>query len=237
MFPEMDIGERIEAYIVNVEKALKRINRDELGVRERKLLEIAEAYLHDAKYYFEKKDYFTSLACIAYAEGLIDSLRYLGITSIEWEPLSKLLSRPKVLVAGGFEILHPGHIYLFEKAWELGRVYVIIARDKNFPKFKKREPIIPEEQRRRVVESIRYVYKAILGDEEDYLKPVIEVKPDIILLGPDQWPNEEELRKQLGERGLGKVVIKRLDKRINGSLYSVSMIIRKILETHGCLNK
>jgi FAD synthetase len=237
VFPEMDIGERVEAYIVNVEKALRRIDRGKLGDHERKLLEIAEAYLHDAKYYFEKKDYFTSLACIAYAEGLIDSLRYLGITSFEWEPLSKLLSRPKVLVAGGFEILHPGHIYLFEKAWELGRVYVIVARDKSFPRFKKRESIIPEEQRRRVVESVRYVYKAVLGDEEDYLKPVVDIKPDIILLGPDQWPNEEELKKELRERGLGNVIIKRLDKRINGSLYSASMIIKKILETHGCLEK
>ncbi len=230
---EIDPWKRLEAYIINVEKVLNDINSLDLSAKYRKLVEIARAYLDDAKYYYNKKDLFTSLACIAYAEGLIDSLRHLEVIDIDWQPLSKLLDRPKVLVAGGFEIVHPGHIYLFKKAWELGRVYVVVARDKNFEKFKKRPPIIPEEQRRRVVESVKYVYKAVLGDEEDYLKPVQDIKPDIILLGPDQWPDEDKLKKQLAEKGLGNIVIRRLDKRIDSGLYSVSKIIKKIVEIHG----
>lgn len=230
----IDPLKRVEAYIMNVEKVFDKIELEKIPDNFRRVIEIAKLYLSDAKYYLEKGDVFTSLACIAYAEGLIDSLRYAGLYDIKWEPLSKLLERPRVLLAGGFEIIHPGHIYLFKKAWEHGRVYVVVARDKNFKKFKGREPVIPEEQRRKVVESIKYVHRAILGDEDDYLKPVSEIQPNIILLGPDQWVDEEKLKKELQKRGLGNVRIIRLKERIKGELYSVSKIIRTIVERHGC---
>ncbi len=229
-----DPWRRLEAYILNVEKVLRKIDVTRVPGNYGNVLRMARLYLSDAKYYYEKGDLFTSLACIAYAEGLIDSLRHAGILDIQWEPLSKLLERPKVLVAGGFEIIHPGHIHLFRKAWELGRVYVIVARDRNFEKFKGRKPVIPEKQRLEVVRSIKWVHEAVLGDEEDYLKPVLEIKPDIILLGPDQWADEEKLRGQLEERGLHNVEIIRLKERINGGLYSVSTIIREIVKIHGC---
>ncbi len=230
----IDPWKRLEAYIANVENALEKIDTNSLPGNFKRVVEMAKLYLSDSKYYFEKKDLFTSLACIAYAEGLIDSLRHAGLLDIEWEPLSKLLERPKVLLAGGFEIIHPGHLYLFRKAWEKGRVYVIVARDKNFEKFKKRKPVIPEKQRLEVVKSIKWVHEAVLGDEEDYLKPVLEIKPNIILLGPDQWIDEGKLKKQLEDRGLKGVVITRLAKRVNKGLYSVTRIIEEILRSHGC---
>ncbi len=233
----IDPWRRLEAYIRNMEKALEELSNKDVPGNFKRVVEMARLYLSDAKYYYEEKDLYTSLACVAYAEGLIDGLRHAGIIDIDWEPLSKLLERPKVLVAGGFEIIHPGHIYLFREAWKLGRVYVVVARDTNFKKFKKREPIIPEKQRLHVVESIKYVHKAVLGDEKDYIKPIEEIRPDIILLGPDQWASEGKLREELGKRGLDKIVVKRLNKRIDQGLYSVSKIIRLILERHGCLDK
>jgi len=224
--------EKINAYILNVKQAIDSVKTGDLEPKVKELIELARIYLDDARYYFEKKEYFTALACIAYAEGLIDSLNRLGFINIEWKPLSELMNRPKVLVTGAFEIIHPGHLYLFKKAWEKGRVYVIIARDKNFEKFKKRPPVIPEEQRRVVVENIKYVHKAVLGDENDLFKPILEIKPDVILLGPDQWIDEEYLKTELCKRELCNVEIIRLKERIGSDLYSVSNIIKKILEIH-----
>lgn len=221
-------ADKIKAYILNVEQVLDKINVSNLEERYRKLIDIVRSYLYDAKYYYEKKDYFTALACIAYAEGLIDSLNHTGIIEFKWKSLSSLLKRPRVIVTGGFEIIHPGHIYLFKKAWELGEVYVIVARDNNFEKFKKRKPVIPETQRREVVEGIKYVSKAILGDEKDLYKPILEIKPDIILLGPDQWIEPDSLKKELEKRGLVNVKVLKLRERIDGELYSVSKIIEKI---------
>lgn len=227
MFNEI-VENRVRSYIINVEKAIDYLKEISLEDKYRKLINIAESYLNDAKYYLGRNDYFTALACIAYAEGLIDSLNYTGVVSIKWESLTKLLKRPRVLVAGAFEIIHPGHIYYLKKAWELGEVFVIVARDTSIEKFKKRKPVIPEEQRRIVIENIKYVSKAILGDPIDYLKPVVDLKPDIILLGPDQWIQSIDLERELLNRGLGNIKIVKLDSRIEGELYSVSRIVDKI---------
>lgn len=223
----------MKAYILNVENALNNIDTSILPDEARRLVEIARSYLSDSKYYLEKGDYFTALACIAYAEGLIDSLNHMGIIKIGWKPLTTLLKRPKILVAGSFEIIHPGHIYLLRKAWEKGEVYVIVSRDKNFARFKGREPAVPEDQRRAVVESIKYVSKAVLGDQEDFLKPVLDIKPDMILLGPDQSFEPNVLEKMLAERGLS-VRVEKLEKRLDDGLYSVTGIVKRILEIHGC---
>ncbi len=233
----MEDRERIEAYIVNLERAIKILEHKEIPAKYKPLLENAKAYLSDAKYYLSKNDYFTALACVAYGEGLIDSLRHIGEIDIDWKPLSSLLSRPKVLVAGSFEILHPGHIYLFEKAWELGRVYVIVSRDSNFEKFKGRKPAIPDKYRAEVVRSVRYVHEAVLGDEKDYLKPVLDISPDIVLLGPDQWPDKEKLEEELRKRGLEKTRVLRLKEPFKDDICRSSKIIRRILEIHGCVDE
>ena len=232
MFSGDEYVRRLEAYIENVRQALDNLRIVERNEKVLKLVELARAYLDDALYYFNKRDYFTSLSCIAYAEGILDTLNRLGYIELEWKSLSSLLNRPRVLVAGTFEIIHPGHIELFKRAWEKGRVYVIVSRDSNAEKFKKRPIIVPEEQRRRVVESLKYVYKAVLGDREDLLKPVEEIKPDVILLGPDQGVSEDWLRKELEKRGV-KARIERLKEKVECSLCSTSKIINAIIEKIG----
>lgn len=221
------LAERLRAYMDNVEKALEALGARGLSGRARDLAELARAYLSDSKYYAEAGDLETALACVAYAEGLLDALRLLGIAEFEWQPLSKLLERPKVLVAGSFEILHPGHLHLLRKAWEMGRVYVVVARDSNVERFKGRRPVVPEEHRRRVVESVKYVHAAVLGDERDVMKPVEDIKPDVILLGPDQWASEEWLRRELEKRGMRGVRVVRLLERVGDDLYSATGILAK----------
>lgn len=43
------------------------------------VLELIQGYVRDAKHYAEKKKAVTSLACIAYAEGLLDALKFLEL--------------------------------------------------------------------------------------------------------------------------------------------------------------
>ncbi len=220
---------RVEAYILNVEQALEKMELRSSEAKVKELVSLVKDYVEDAKYYLSKDDVFTALACIAYAEGLLDSLIRLGLVKASWKPLSELLGRPKVVVAGTFELLHPGHIELFKYAWEKGRVYVIIARDANAERDKGRKIIVPEEQRLKVVSAIRYVYKAILGDMRDYLKPLEEIKPDIVVLGPDQKVDEKWLEEKLKERGVNARVL-RMKSKVNCPLCSTSKIIEKIVE-------
>ncbi len=217
----LDPRKRVQAYIENVELALEKLA--DLEEPYARLTRLARMYASDARYYLDKGDVFTALACIAYAEGLIDALRHMGVARIEWEPLSKLLARPRVVVAGTFDLLHPGHIHLLREAWKRGRVYVIVARDETVERMKGRPPVVPEEQRLAVVSAVRYVAEARLGDRKDYLKPLEEIRPQIILLGPDQWPDEERLEEELSNRGIDARV-ERLPERIECPLCSSTRI-------------
>ncbi|MEM4025816.1 MAG: DUF357 domain-containing protein, partial [Sulfolobales archaeon] len=108
------------------------------------------------------------------------------------------------------------------------------ARDANVVRFKGREPVNPESWRLEVVSAVRYVYKAFLGDEGDVLRSVERVRPDIILLGPDQVFNEEDLVRELRNRNLGNITIMRMPTRIDN--YSTTGVIRRILDRY-CLDR
>ncbi len=219
---------RVEAYITNVELVLDRLE-GRLGEPYSRLLRLARLYASDARYYLERGDVFTALACIAYAEGLVDALRHLGVAEVDWEPLSRLLERPRVVVAGTFDLLHPGHIHLLREAWRRGRVYAIVARDSNVERMKGRPPIVPEEQRLAVVSAVRYVAEARLGDPRDYLRPLEEIKPHLVLLGPDQWPREDVLEEELRRRGL-EARVERLPERLECPLCSSTRIACRAAE-------
>ena len=138
----------------------------------------------------------------------------------------------KVLVAGTFDILHPGHIFLINEAAKLGDVYVIVATDKNRERFSGELPIIPEEQRLEVIKNLKNVKKAKIGRKDNnILFTISDINPDIILLGPDQKIDINFLRKTLKENGLEHIEVKRLtiyyDKY---ELNSSSLIKRKIFE-------
>jgi len=48
------------------------------------VIDEAKRYLEDAKYYLDKKQSETSLASVAYSEGLLDALRMLGLVKFDW---------------------------------------------------------------------------------------------------------------------------------------------------------
>jgi len=135
--------------------------------------------------------------------------------------------KKKVLVAGTFQIIHPGHVRFLKEAARLGQVWVVISRNRNV---RKEFPVVVDEkQRLEVVQALKPVHKAILGSENDFLEPVRRVRPDIILLGPDQM-SKECLKAKLKAMGLKcRIEVRKLKKRIRKhKLHSTSRIIREI---------
>lgn len=109
----------------------------------------------------------------------------------------------KAMCFGTFDILHPGHMFLFKEAKKLADyVIVVVARDKNSEMIKGRKPLNNELTRLKNVEAIQTVDKAILGNEEDLIKVIEEEKPDIICLGYDQKVDELKLKASLEKRSL-----------------------------------
>jgi len=139
-----------------------------------------------------------------------------------------------VLASGVFDLLHYGHVRFLEEAKRLGgpdaRLVVIVARDRTVERLKGRRPIIPEDQRRALVEALRVVDEALLGYEALNLEAVLErVRPDIIAVGYDQEGIEQRLRRLIEERGLDIQVV-RIGRFGDEELSSSSKIKRKIVE-------
>ncbi|HEX4922247.1 MAG TPA: adenylyltransferase/cytidyltransferase family protein [Candidatus Bathyarchaeia archaeon] len=120
--------------------------------------------------------------------------------------------RKIVLATGAFDLLHLGHVRFLEESKKKGgpkaRLVVVVARDKTVKQHKGRNPILPENQRRELVASLRIVDKAILGHEKlDMLGILKEVKPDIICVGYDQKEIKCSLVKILGEEKIKTPVV------------------------------
>lgn len=92
----------------------------------------------------------------------------------------------KIMVFGTFDYFHPGHEFVLEEAMKRGKTVVIVARDMNVQRIKRRLPDQSEHIRREVVAK-RYPAAAVhLGDPDDFLAPIRTHAPDLILLGYDQ---------------------------------------------------
>jgi FAD synthetase len=139
-----------------------------------------------------------------------------------------------VLASGVFDLLHLGHVKFLEEAKKAGgkgaELIVIIARDSTVVDGKGRKPIMPENQRRALVESLKVVDEAVLGFEKFDLGDVIErIKPDVIALGYDQADMEKCVQEYVDKHKFNVKVI-RIDKFEEDTLDSSSKIRQKIVE-------
>lgn len=142
--------------------------------------------------------------------------------------------RKIVLASGVFDLLHLGHVKYLEEAKKAGgrnaELIVIVARDSTVEKRKSKKPIVSENQRRALVESLKVVDEAILGYEKFDIGKVIEkIKPDVIAVGHDQGSMEQTVRNYVEERGL-KIKIVKIGKFEEDELDSSLKIKQKIIE-------
>lgn len=205
-----------EKYSSNVEIALKTLKLDP------KTKSHVSDYLADSRHYYAKGDYVTSLVASSYAEGLID-----GASLSRGEPTRWTSTTRKVLLVGTWDIVHPGHIEFLWRGKRLGKVYVIVARDENVAASKGRPPLIPQRQRAEVLRNLKPVDHVVLGDKSNFLKPVAKIRPDIILLGPDETYPVDKLKVDLRKMGLRCRVMKLSKRFTKYPLSSTSQIIAK----------
>jgi FAD synthetase len=141
-----------------------------------------------------------------------------------------------VLATGVFDILHLGHVRFLEESKKVGgpeaKLVVVIARDQTVIHRKGKAPVLPEEQRRRIVSSLKPVDQAVLGHENlDFLGVLREYAPDIVAFGHDQGDIKEAVEKiikkerlpirvvqirRYGSRGLDSST--KVKKQVAGSL-------------------
>ena len=123
-------------------------------------------------------------------------------------------SRKKVIVTGCFDWLHSGHVRFFEEVSELGDLYVVVGHDENVRLLKgEGHPMFSQDERRYMIQSIRYVKQALISTGHGWLdaEPEIEkIKPDMYAVNKD---GDKPEKKELCEKhGLEYVVLKRTPK-------------------------
>ena len=151
-------------------------------------------------------------------------------------PSPKSPEKKRVLVFGTFDILHPSHLrFLYEARKTAGtddcELVLVLARDSSILRIKGRAPIFNEYQRLRVISSIRLVDYVLLGNKGvEIFDVILQVDPDIIVLGYDQIPKHEEALRAFILSNHLTAKVHRLPKFESGDLSSSSEVREKVLE-------
>jgi rfaE bifunctional protein nucleotidyltransferase chain/domain len=97
-----------------------------------------------------------------------------------------------VFTNGCFDILHPGHIDLLERARNLGdKLIVGINSDSSVRRIKGRtRPYYSQEDRTAILSSLRFVDEVRIFDEATPENLIKDLKPDVLVKGGDWKTNE-----------------------------------------------
>ncbi len=90
-----------------------------------------------------------------------------------------------VTTNGSFDILHAGHVYILEKAKSFGDMLIVLLNsDESVKRFKgNKRPIIPERERTEILSSLKSVDHVLIFDDDDPLRILSQIKPDIHIKG------------------------------------------------------
>ena len=97
-----------------------------------------------------------------------------------------------IFTNGCFDVLHRGHIKLLMYCHTLGETVIVgLNSDESIRRLKgKDRPINNLEDRKLLLESLRYVHQVIVFDEDTPYNLIKELKPDIIVKGGDYKPED-----------------------------------------------
>jgi len=137
----------------------------------------------------------------------------------------------KVMAVGVFDLLHAGHLHYLEQAKSLGTHLTVVVAHDDTVRVRKHEPVTNHDLRRRMVEGLKPVDQAIIGNSPEVsifeILPV--VNPDIIALGYDQEHAEDSIRGKLRELGYDNISVTRVEG-LTDDLDGTRKIIARILE-------
>ena len=104
----------------------------------------------------------------------------------------------KVITYGTFDLLHYGHINLLRRAKALGDYLIVAISSDEFNAIKGKKSFFTFEQRKMMVEAIRYVDEVIREDDwEQKVSDVHKYNIDVFVMG-DDWTGKFDFLKDEG---------------------------------------
>jgi len=97
----------------------------------------------------------------------------------------------KGYTAGVFDLFHIGHLNILKRAKEnCDYLIVAVSTDELVAKYKGEKPIIPYNERKAIVEAIKYVDEVVPQIDRDKIKAVDKYDIDVMFVG-DDWKGSE----------------------------------------------
>ena len=133
-----------------------------------------------------------------------------------------------VTTNGVFDILHMGHLRYLQEAKKLGDILIVaINSDSSVRKIKgPKRPLNNENDRAEMLASLQCIDFVAIFDEENPIKFLEEVKPDVHAKGGD-YKMSQIIEKGTVEKNNGKIV---LIPMVKG--YSTTEFINKIIDDY-----
>lgn len=105
----------------------------------------------------------------------------------------------KVITYGTYDLLHAGHINLLRRARELGDYLLVVLSSDEFNAIKHKMAYHSYEDRKLILESIRYVDEVIPEyNWEQKIKDVVDNQIDVFVMG-DDWNGQFDFLKDYCE--------------------------------------
>ena len=96
-----------------------------------------------------------------------------------------------VFTNGCFDIIHPGHIDLLQRAKGLGKYLIVgLNSDESVSRIKPGRPINDQSFRKTILQNIRWVDEVIIFNDDTPLNLIQRIKPDVLVKGGD-WIVEQ----------------------------------------------
>lgn len=156
---------------------------------------------------------------------------------------SQLKKKKKiVMVSGGFDPVHIGHVRLFNEAKKLGDELVVYINNDNWLRAKKGYVFMPDHERKEIIEAFGAVDRVIISkhientEDMSVCMGLIEIRPHVFANGGDRDEKdandpssslykEREIHKKLGIKMVYNV-------GVGGKVRSSSDLVRKSIFKH-----
>ncbi|MFP7492544.1 glycerol-3-phosphate cytidylyltransferase [Terribacillus saccharophilus] len=102
----------------------------------------------------------------------------------------------KVITYGTFDLLHWGHVNLLRRAKEMGDYLIVAISSDEFNKLKDKKSYHSFENRKMILEAIRYVDEVIAEESWDQkVRDVVDHNVDVFVMGSD-WEGKFDFLKE-----------------------------------------